>query len=1109
VAGILDVDDAARVICHRSALLRRIRGLGAMAVVDLSVDDAREAIRGFEDRVAVAVSNSPASTVLSGDPDVLDHVMALLESREVFCRKVKVDVASHSPQVDVLRDDLIAVLHGLAPRPATTPFLSTVTGTYEDGPALDAEYWAANLRQLVHFAAATRRLLEDGHGRFVELSPHPVLLTAIGDTACDSSRTASMFASTYRDADEPLAMRHALGALYADGYDVDWRALHPAPFRPVDLPLYPWQREHYWMQAADAPAASRRGRRVHPLLGWEQPVADPTARVWENELDARRGAGTPTAIVETLLAAAEAVGCRSVVNVRIEQPMLLTDEPLAVQTIAHPGRGDDTALGVFSRTGEGWTRHASAGLGPDAASPVDVAPFDAGRTTVTDVAFGGDDPVYPVDACLQAAARAVAGDDQRPLSVVGARSVQMHHAPGGAMRCSVTVVADAGSDVTTADVALVGGDGDLVVTIAGLRLQPAERAAERLDDRFYGVEWYPRPVTEPTRPLPPTWLVFADEAGTGHALAAALADGGAQCTVVTPGSLPMEADYDRVVGAGAGELGVAYLWGLHAGPIERLDELEQITDQACGGLLRLVQALARSGRRARVHVVTSGAQPVAPAAASAVAQAPLWGLARSLAEEMPELYGSAIDLDPSAPPAVAAGALAGELAGTDGESEVVLRDGARHVARLVRVPVPASDAPAVRPDASYLVTGGFGVLGSEVARWLVGHGARRLILAGRTALPDRKEWARLDPDSSQGTRVALVRELERRGAAVHVASVDVGNEAALRGYLDAFEADGFPPIRGVVHAAAVLERHLLDDLDPDELWAQVRPKVAGAWLLSELLGELDFFVLFSSIAALLPQPGQGAYVASNAFLDALAHWRARRGEAALSVNWGIWAGTGGLLGERWQRQLEHMEAQGFRDFRVDQGLDALGRMLSSPAPQVVFASVDWGRYSSSRPPSAFVADLVSESHGEAGRSARTASLTEWLAAAPPEDRHDVAEATVRRVAARVLRLPETQIDVRQPLGELGLDSMMGLELHNRLEAEVGRKLSATLAWNHPAVADIAAFLLAKLGFTDDPELAAETRVDAAEAGAFADLVATADALDDDETIQALMGGVTQ
>ncbi|MCU1501092.1 MAG: hypothetical protein JWM12_446, partial [Ilumatobacteraceae bacterium] len=339
-----------------------------------------------------------------------------------------------------------------------------------------------------------------------------------------------------------------------------------------------------------------------------------------------------------------------------------------------------------------------------------------------------------------------------------------------------------------------------------------------------------------------------------------------------------------------------------------------------------------------------------------------------------------------------------------------------------------------------------------------------------------------------------------------------GDEVQLRAYLDQFRADGWPPIRGVVHAAAVFESDLLTDLDASSMAAQLRPKVVGAWLLGELLGDLDLFVLFSSIASVLPQPGQGAYVAGNAFLDAFAEWRAARGLHALSVNWGLWAGTDrGLLGEDWQRPLAQMEAQGFRSFRVDQGLDALARMLGVSTAQAVFVPIDWRTYDAARPSGTFVSDLVAESRNVHPASpdgaTRAMSMVDRLAEAAPADRYELVEAAVRRIVGRVLQLPEAQIDAAQPLGELGLDSMTGVDLRNRLEAEFRLKLSATLAWNYPAVADLAGHLLGKLGLTDPAPAAVAKADDGEAASSLAQLIATTDDLDDDDAIRALMGGL--
>src|SRR5215218_4183722 len=179
VAGALTLEDAARVICRRSQLVKRTSGHGSMAVVQLSLEEAERAISGREGRVSVAVNSSPYSTVLSGEVAALEEVLAELERQDVFVRRIRVDYASHSPQVDPLRPDLLEVLEGISPHSSSVTLYSTVTGEIEDGLAFDAAYWMRNLRQPVLFSTAVERLLEDGHGVFVEVSPHPVLLSAV------------------------------------------------------------------------------------------------------------------------------------------------------------------------------------------------------------------------------------------------------------------------------------------------------------------------------------------------------------------------------------------------------------------------------------------------------------------------------------------------------------------------------------------------------------------------------------------------------------------------------------------------------------------------------------------------------------------------------------------------------------------------------------------------------------------------------------------------------------------------------------------------------------------------------------------------------------------
>ncbi|HEY4001514.1 MAG TPA: acyltransferase domain-containing protein, partial [Candidatus Xenobia bacterium] len=264
VAGSLTLDDAVAVICRRSRLLRRVSGQGAMAVVELSAAEAQGRLSGYEDRLSVAVSNSPRSTVLSGAPEALEDVLARLEAEGIFCRRVKVDVASHSPQMDPLRDDLLAAVAAVHPRAGNVPIYSTVTAESSDGSAFTAPYWVRNLREPVQFFHAIQLALSEGNTVFIEISPHPILLPAIASMLPAEARALP---TLRRDQGEQSAMLESLGALYTAGAPVGWQHLYPRG-QVVSLPSYPWQRESYWVEApavAEAPA----GPEWDVVLDWQ------------------------------------------------------------------------------------------------------------------------------------------------------------------------------------------------------------------------------------------------------------------------------------------------------------------------------------------------------------------------------------------------------------------------------------------------------------------------------------------------------------------------------------------------------------------------------------------------------------------------------------------------------------------------------------------------------------------------------------------------------------------------------------------------------------------------------------------------------------------------
>ncbi|MFB1478884.1 acyltransferase domain-containing protein [Corallococcus sp. RDP092CA] len=388
VAGALCLADAARIICRRSQLLRRVSGQGAMLAAELTLDEAREVLRGHEAHVAVAVSNSSRSTVLSGQPQALEVISQALQARGVFWRWVKVDVASHSPQMDALKDELLEVLAGVQPMPAAVPIHSTVLDTRTDGRDFDPGYWVRNLRDPVLFASAVRRAREEGHDVFIEMSPHPILLPAVEQELADLGLPGEVLPSLRRNESERETLLRSVAALYARGLEPTWSAIARAGRPGVPLPTYPWQRERFWLEPAPAVARASSGPspRGEGLLGSHFPSAvEPRLHHWQAEwgedvsafLAGHRVGGdaiVPGAAFLSMAvrAAREVLGSAPVAlrDIAFPQPLVVGTGPAPrVQTVLSVRESQRELQTLSPGEGGAWVPHARAlvDTGPGAA----------------------------------------------------------------------------------------------------------------------------------------------------------------------------------------------------------------------------------------------------------------------------------------------------------------------------------------------------------------------------------------------------------------------------------------------------------------------------------------------------------------------------------------------------------------------------------------------------------------------------------------------------------------------------------------------------------------------------------------------------------------------
>lgn len=567
------------------------------------------------------------------------------------------------------------------------------------------------------------------------------------------------------------------------------------------------------------------------------------------------------------------------------------------------------------------------------------------------------------------------------------------------------------------------------------------------------------------------WLVLADASGVGRRVAEILARrAGHQATVIPPGA-DAAARVREAIGSGRAWHALLDLRALDA-PAGAAPETIGVAIRLCEQAADLVRTLAASGASPRVWLITRGAQPVADREGSvAVAQAPIWGLGRVLALEHPELWGGLLDLDPAEGTAASAERIVDLVVEPDEEDQVAFRDGRRHVPRLVRAPAPDLSL-GIRGDGAYLVTGGLGGLGLKIARWLVEQGARHLVLLGRHGLPPRETWATVPPADEVARRTVAVTALEALGARLDVVATDVADRVAMTALFASF-GSGRPALRGIVHAAAHVQAEPLSETTLAALAAVLAPKAAGAWLLHELSRDLplDFFVLFSSTTALLGSSRLGHYAAANQFLDALAHHRRTEGRPALSVNWGTWDEMRAAS----EDERRAFTQGGLLPMRSEDALAMLGRLAAGSAVQATVAAVDWesliALYEVKRP-RPFLAELRSRPTAALGAPARPrpVELRARLEAAPPEGRRELVLDHVRGAAAAVLGLDPGRVDLEQGLFDMGMDSLMAVDLKARLEAATGQRLPSTLTFNYPTVTALAGYLTDEvLGVDGQPE----------------------------------------
>ncbi|MFE6751953.1 SDR family NAD(P)-dependent oxidoreductase, partial [Kitasatospora purpeofusca] len=802
VAGALTLDDAARIVALRSRAILRLSGHGGMLSVLAPHDRIRQHLTpGLQ----IAVVNGPEQVVVSGTPEELDALAAHCETDGIQARRIAVDYASHSPQVEELREELLHLLAPVTPRTGHTPLISTVTGQAIDTATMDAAYWFTNLRETVRFDTALTTLLTTGHRIFVETSPHPVLTGPVTQAAENTATQGVRAIGTLRRGEGGQhRLLHSLAEAHTTGLTVDWTPW-TGTGHLTDLPTYAFQHRRHWLPAAK-PVLDAAGLGLnpagHPLLGAAVRLASQDGLVLTGQVSlgkhpwlADHGVfGTVilpgTAFVELALHAADRVGHRVLDELTLERPLVLTDTTHRViqVTVTTPDTDGRRTVTIHSRPhttdtdltelADDWTRHAVGTLTDTPTHNPEPhtgpwPPTGAQRIDTTGAyerlgalgysygpAFQGLTVLWQHGQDLYAEVALPTGTDGfalHPALLDAAlhplptgdlwvpfswNGVQLHATDATTLRVHLTRRGDNAAHLTAYDTT-----GRPVVTVDDLRLQrmSADQLATTTDEPLYRIGWSHLPT--PQNPAAPDGVTVAR---------------------VAPG----------------GELRV------------RLAEVLELTQQFLGD---------RANDDTRLAVVTQGSIADRPDPVTAA----VWGLLRSAQTEHPDRI-LLIDVDTWSESALA-------TAVATGEPQVAVRGSEVLAPRLTVVTANAADttAPAAwDPDGTVLITGASGTLGRLVARHLVTeHGVRHLLLLSRSGAP-------------------APQDLLDTGAHVTVRACDVADRDQLATALADIPTDH--PLTAVVHTAGVLDDGVLEALTPERLDTVLRPKADAVHALHDL-----------------------------------------------------------------------------------------------------------------------------------------------------------------------------------------------------------------------------------------------------------------------------------
>lgn len=995
--------------------------------------------------------------------------------------------------------------------------ISNVTGKVVGREGLNAAYFAESLHKPVKLNQSVETLKSLDCTTLLEIGPKSAELSP-------DNKTVVLY-SLKSVQDEGKTLLDSLSELYFLGFSINWKGFDSSFNRnKVNLPTYPFQRQSYWVKSQPK-QTSHLHIIEHPFLG--EYISSPLKeKIFANTLDLKDFPYlrdhqifdlvlfSGTSFIEMIMAAGRRIlGNKplQVANFSIEKPLVLNElKSINLRLVANPENDKGYTFTIYSQPRESdaestWTFHATAHL--SVASPVKqplqnwielqgkcpepiLIPEFYANLASQGFHYGQNfQPIRKLwkgnnDLIAELQRTNTEGFVSDPMLLDGSLhatfslmlkeyiSSEEAYLPLGIdkiilysnLEDSIKIhghLVGISKDAMSANVEIYGLDGRLLAIVQGLHLRKTNQAVikrilesdEIIDKWMYEISWIQKPsLKTDSEHLVGNWLIFSEGTELSKDIISKIQDSEAKCLVIEPENSAKEKEdlLNIIRGIVKSESlhGILYLWDLLPSN-ESFQDLEHIDLRNILNVSKILQTMSFKEKPA-FYLISKGVHALDDTPVS-LGQTPYVGFFKTMKLELPLVNGYHVDLDSTMIPSANAEFLIEQIKYPDDEDQVCNRKSMRFVPRLKSLKGgDFKEKVQIDPQGSYLITGGLGGLGLECAKWLANKGAKHLVLVGRKA--------------PQDSTIVEIKQLNTLGVIVEIAQIDISDNKATNELIAKF-GKSWPLLKGIIHAAGILDDGVLQTQDWNRFQKVLSPKIVGGWNLHQasLSQPLDFFLLFSSLAAAVGAKGKTSYSAGNAFLDGLAHFRRQNKLPALSIAWGTWASVGMAA-----KIAERIENLGYIPLKPDEGLKALEYALQLDIDHLIIAKLDWKALFETEElqEKPWLEDFIPSKDDGLGKPKLLQKLQNTILS----ERKMVLKDHLRFLILKALGMQSNQIlEDDQDFFNFGMDSIMALEVKNNLQKELGKNYSfqPTMIFEYSNLGKLTEYLFSQITETID------------------------------------------